>query len=418
MTLFVGDDWAEDHHDVEVLDAAGKRLVRARLPEGIVGMTRLHELVAEHLDDEAVDVETGMLAADQVVVGIETDRGPWVSALLAAGYAVFAINPMSVARYRERHSTSGAKSDPGDAHVLAEIVRLDRDHHRPVAGDSTEVEGLKMIARMHQTLVWDRTRHLQRLRSALREYFPAALDALAAAKLELTDPDALELLERAPDPDQAARLSRSKIAGMLRRARRRDVEARAELIQTALRAAALRQPPALQAAYVTVVGTQIRLLVGIIAQLPELEEVLGAGFGRHPDAEIYTSQPGLGVVLGARVLAEFGDDPHRYRDAKARKNYAGTSPITRASGRRIVVLARYARNRRLGDAVHQWAFCALTASPGARAYYDSLRTRGIGHHAALRQLGNRLVGILHGCLKTRTRYDETTAWAHHHTAAA
>jgi transposase len=256
MTLFVGDDWAEDHHDVEVLDAAGKRLVRARLPEGRVGMTRLHELVAEHLDDEAVDVETGMLAADQVVVGIETDRGPWVSALLAAGYAVFAINPMSVARYRERHSTSGAKSDPGDAHVLAEIVRLDRGHHRPVAGDSTEVEGLKMIARMHQTLVWDRTRHLQRLRSALREYFPAALDALAAAKLELTDPDALELLERAPDPDQAARLSRSKIAGMLRRARRRDVEARAELIQTALRAAALRQPPALQAAYVTVVGTQ------------------------------------------------------------------------------------------------------------------------------------------------------------------
>jgi hypothetical protein len=117
------------------------------------------------------------------------------------------------------------------------------------------------------------------------------------------------------------------------------------------------------------------------------------------------------------VLAEFGDDPHRYRDGKARKNYAGTSPITRASGRKVAVLARYARNRRLGDAVHQWAFCALTSSPGARAYYDTLRARGTGHHAALRQLGNRLVGILHGCLKTRTRYDETTAWAHHHAAA-
>ena len=114
------------------------------------------------------------------------------------------------------------------------------------------------------------------------------------------------------------------------------------------------------------------------------------------------------------MLAEFGDDPHRYRDAKARKNYAGTSPITRASGRTTVVLARYARNKRLADAVHQWAFCALTGSPGARAYYDGLRAREIGHHAALRQLGNRLVGILHGCLKTRTRYDETTAWAHHH----
>jgi hypothetical protein len=418
MTLFVGDDWAEDHHDVEILDAAGKRLARARLPEGMAGMTRLHELIAEHLDDDAVDAETGMLAAGRVIVGIETDRGPWVSALVAAGYAVFAINPMSAARYRERHSTSGAKSDPGDAHVLAEIVRLDRDHHRMLAGDSAQVEGLKMIARMHQTLIWDRTRHLQRLRSALREYFPAALDALAAAKLELKDLDALELLERAPDPDRAARLSRSKIAGILKRSRRRDVDARAEQIQTVLRAEALRQPAVLESAYATIVATQIRLLVAIIARLPELEEVLAQVFGRHPDAEIYTSQPGLGVVLGARVLAEFGDDPHRYRDAKARKNYAGTSPITRASGRKSVVLARYARNRRLGDAVHQWAFCALTTSLGARAYYDTLRARGTNHHAALRQLGNRLVGILHGCLKTRTHYDETTAWAHHQTIAA
>ncbi len=418
MTVFVGDDWAEDHHDVELLDGTGKRLGRARLPEGMTGMTRLHEMIAEHLDDADVDPETAMLAAGAVVVGIETDRGPWVAALAAAGYEVFAINPLSVARYRERHSTSGAKSDPGDAHVLAEIVRLDRAHHRSVAGDSAQVEGLKMIARTHQTLVWDRTRHVQRLRQVLREYFPAALDAITAGRLELTDPDALELLERAGDPDRAARLSRSKIAAILKKSRRRDVEARAEQIQTALRGPALRQPAALESAYAVVAGTQIRLLAGIIAQLPELEEMLGAGFGRHPDAEIYTSQPGLGVILGARVLAEFGDDPHRYRDAKARKNYAGTSPITRASGRRTVVLARYARNKRLGDAVHQWAFCALTSSPGARVYYDSLRARNVGHHAALRQLGNRLVGILHGCLKTRSLYDETTAWAHRNTAAA
>ncbi|WP_346094599.1 IS110 family transposase, partial [Pseudonocardia benzenivorans] len=408
MTVFVGDDWAEEHHDVELLDDTGRRLGRARLPEGMGGMTRLHEMLAEHLDDTDVDSETGMLAAGAVVVGIETDRGPWVAALVAAGYEVFAINPLSAARYRERHSTSGAKSDPGDAHVLAEIVRLDRAHHRPVAGDSAQVEGLKMIARTHQSLVWDRTRHAQRLRQALREYFPAALDAIAAGRLELADPDALELLERAGGPDRAARLSRSKIAAILKKSRRRDVDARAEQIQTALRAPALRQPPALESAYAVVAGTQIRLLLGIIAQLPALEEVLGEGFGRHPDAEIYTSQPGLGVILGARVLAEFGDDPHRYRDAKSRKNYAGTSPITRASGRRTVVLARYARNKRLGDAVHQWAFCALTNSPGARAYYDELRSRKVGHHAALRQLGNRLVGILHGCLKTRTTYNETT----------
>jgi hypothetical protein len=418
VVLFVGDDWAEDHHDVEVLDESGRRLAKARLPEGMVGMSRLHELIAEHLDEAANDPETGMLAEDEVVVGIETDRGPWVAALIAAGYRVFAINPMSVARYRERHSTSGAKSDPGDAHVLGEIVRLDRAHHRPVAGDSDQVEGLKLVARTHQSLIWDRTRHLQRLRQALREYFPAALEAVAAGKLELADADALELLGRAGDPDRAAGLSRSKIAAILKRGRRRDPEGKAELIQATLRAPALRQPAAIERAYATIASTQIQLLTGLNNQIPELEEVVAEGFGQHPDAEIYLSQPGLGTVLGARVLAEFGDDPHRYQDHKARRNYAGTSPITRASGRKTVVLARYARNRRLGDATHQWAFCALTASPGARAYYDELRARGTSHHAALRQLGNRLVGILHGCLKTRTPYNEATAWAHRQPAAA
>jgi transposase len=162
----------------------------------------------------------------------------------------------------------------------------------------------------------------------------------------------------------------------------------------------------------------VRLIVGLNAQIPTLEEVVAQGCGQDPDAEIYLSQPGLGTVLGARVLAEFGDDPYRYQDHKARRNYAGTSPITRTSGRRTAVLARYARNRRLGDAVHQWAFCALSASPGARAYDNQLRARAANHHAALRHLGNRLVGILHGCLKTRTRYDETTAWAHRQPSAA
>jgi transposase len=403
--LFVGDDWAEDHHDIEVQDEDGRRLARARLPEGIVGLSRLHELLAEHLTDEDVEPETGFVAQN-VVVGIETDRGTWVAALVAAGYQVFAINPMSAARYRERHGTSGTKSDRGDAHVLAEIVRLDRAHHRTVAGDSPAAEGLKLVARSHQAFIWDRTRHLQRLRGALREFFPAALQAFP----ELNTSEALELLERAPDPARAARLSRSKITAALTRAHRRDPGAKAEAIQVALRAPALRQAPEIETAYAVIVVSAVRLIASLNTQIAELQAVVAEGFGRHPDAEILTSQPGLGPVLGARVLAEFGDDPDRYADAKARKNYAGTSPITRASGTRRVVLARYARNKHLADATHQWAFCALTASPGARAYYDTLRARGASHHAALRQLANRLVGILHGCLKTRSRYSEDTAW--------
>jgi transposase len=405
--LFVGDDWAEDHHDVEVVDEAGSLLARARLPEGSDGMARLHGLIGEHLPPEWAELDPAEAAAG-VKVGIETDRGPWVTALVAAGYEVFAINPMSVARYRERHSTSGSKSDRADAHLLAEIVRLDRAHHRPVVGASGQAEAVKVVARTHQSLIWDRQRHVLRMRSALREYFPAFLQAFG----DLAAAEALELLAKAPDPERAARLSRAQIAAALTRANRKDVAARTNRIQATLRAPQLRQPAAVTSAFAAVVTSQLRIVATLNDQIGELGRVVGDHFGRHRDAEIYTSQPGLGVVLAARVLGEFGDDPDRFADAKARKNYAGTSPVTRASGTRKVVLARYARNRRLGDALHQWAFCAMRGSPGARAYYLALRDRGTGHQAALRQLANRLVGILHGCLKTHTHYDERTAWAH------
>jgi len=399
--LLVGDDWAEEHHDVEVQDEAGRRLARARLPEGVGGVARLHELVGEHL---AGDADPG-----QVAIGIETDRGGWVQALIAAGYVVYAINPRQVARYRERHGTSGAKSDAGDAHTLADMVRTDRHQLRAVAGDSEQAQAVKVVARAHQTLIWERHRHLLRLRTALREFFPAALDAFG----DLTAPDALELLARAPDPASAARLSRAQITAALKRARRRQAEGIAAGIAAALRTVHLAQPPAVAAAYAATVRSLVTMIAAFNTEIAAMEEQVKVCFGQARDAEIYLSQPGLGPVLAARVLGEFGDDEHRYAGAKNRKNYASTSPITRASGKKKTVLARYIRNDRLADALHQQAFCALTASPGARAYYDQLRRRGQGHHAALRQLANRLVGILHGCLKTGTTYDEHTAWAHH-----
>jgi transposase len=411
--LFVGDDWAEDHHDIEIVNENGRRLVQRRLPEGVDGVSRLHALIAAAMPVQWAELETGVAAA-RVKIGIETERGPWVAALVAAGYEVFAINPLSVARYRERHSTSGAKSDPGDAHVLAEIVRLDRTHHRPVAGDSEVGEAMKLVARSHQTMIWERSRHVLRLRSALREFFPAALTAFS----DLDEPDTLELLAAAPDPDRAARLSKARIAAALRRARRRNIETRAGEIQSVLRVPALRQPPAVQAAFAAIAAGEIHVIAVLNSEVDALGEVVAEHFGRHPDAEIYASQPGLGVILGARVLAEFGDDPRRYADAKARRNYAGTSPITKASGTKKKVLARHARNDRLADARQQWAFGSLRGSPRARAYYAALRARNIGHQAALRQLANRHVGILHGCLKTRTLYNETTAWPARIVAAA
>jgi len=408
--LFIGDDWAEDHHDVEIEDEDGRRLVRVRLPEGLEGVTRLHTLVAQHAPRSWAELPPEQVAA-QVVVGIETDRGPWVTVLRAAGYQVFAINPLSAARYRQRHSTSGVKSDAGDAHVLAEIVLLDRDHHRPVAGDSDLADAIKLLARAHQTAVWERTRQVLRLRSALLQYFPAAVQAFE----DLAAPDALSVMGLAPNPDQAAKLTRGQLVAALRAARRHHVEAKADALLAVLRAPALRQPATLQEAYSAVVLGQVGIITALNKQIAGLNEVMAEHFGRHPDAEVYLSQPGFAVVLAARTLGEFGDDTDRFANARARKNYSGQSPITRASGKKSVVLARYATNRRLGAALHLQAFAALGASPGARAYYDALRGRNIGHHAALRQLANRLVGILHGCLKTGTLYNENVAWQHHRT---
>jgi transposase len=409
VLLFVGDDWAEDHHDIEIQDESGRRLAKARLSDGVAGMARLHALVGEHLAD--LD---GGAGPDQVAVGIETDRGPWVRALVAAGCRVFAVNPLQAARFRQRRSVSGAKSDTADAHTLADMVRTDSHQLRQVAGDSELAEAIKVVARAHKTLIWERTRHVQRLRNALREFFPVALEAFA----DLTSGDALELLAKASDPASAARLTRTQITAACRRAGRRHVAERAEQIQTALRTEQLTQPPAVTAAYAATVRSQVAVLTTLNTEIATMQGEVAAHFGQHPAAEIYLSQPGLGVVLGARVLAEFGDDPHRYADAKARKNYAGTSPITRQSGKQKFVLARYVHNDRLLDALGRQAFTALTASPAARAYYDQLRDRGKDHNAALRQLANRLVGILHGCLKTNTTYDEHTAWPTiHHVAA-
>jgi len=406
MRLFIGDDWAEDHHDVEVMDAGGRVLAKKRLPEGAAGMARLHELIGIQLGEDAQDAE--------VLVGIETDRGPWVAALVAAGYVVFPVNPLQASRYRERRGVSGAKSDGADAHMLADMVRTDWHQLRPAAGDSAEAGAIKALARMHKTLIWDRTRQLQRLRHQLREYFPGALEAFD----DLAAPDALELLAKAPDPARAARLTRAQVSAALKRARRRNIADKTTAIITALRSAQLGQPPALTAAYAAAVRSLIAVITALDEQVTVLQGQVEAHFGQHPDAEIYLSQPGLGSLLGARVLAEFGDDPHRYASSKARKNYAGTSPITRASGKKKTVMARYIRNDRLIDALMAQAFTALNASPGARAFYDQQRADGAGHNDALRRLANRLVGILHGCLKTRTLYNEAAAWSHRGKLAA
>jgi transposase len=406
--VFVGVDWAEEHHDVCVIDAAGKVLAKGRVTNDLAGIGRVHDLIGGAVPADADE--------DPVVtVGIETDRGLLVRALVAAGYRVLAVNPLSVDRYRDRVRVSGAKSDPGDARVLADMVRTDAHQHRPVAADSDLADAIKLVARSHQSAIWSRRRVANQVRSALREFYPAALVAFD----DVADRDAVAVLAVAATPEEGRSLSRSKIASALRRGgRQQRIEARAAKIQEALRTDQLTQPPVVTAAYAAIVRSLVPVIAAHTVQIAALEEVLVDHFGRHPDATILRSLPGLGIVTGARVLGEFGDDPFRYETAKARRNYAGTSPLTVASGARRVVRARHIRNRRLADALQWWAFNAISRSPGARALYDHRRAAGDTHSSALRVVANRLVGILHGCLTTHTLYNEHTAWAHRHDLAA
>ncbi len=396
MMIFVGIDWAEAHHDVCVLDSDGDVLATRRIPEGLEGVARLHALLGEHADE-----------ADDVVIGIETDRGLLVGALVAAGYLVYAVNPLSASRYRERHTTSRAKSDRGDARMLADLVRTDRHHHRPVAPDSELHGAVKILARSHQNLIWARGRQLNALRSSLREYYPGALVAFE----ELGHSDALAVLAVAPHPEQGRKLSETRIISALRRGgRKRNLEKQARRIRAALRQPQLAAPALVAEAQAANTSALVAVITAMSEQITKLEASLTESFERHPDAEILRSLPGLGAILGARVLAEFGDAPDRYGDAKGRRNYAGTAPITRASGTSHVVVARFARNKRLFDACYQWAFCALTASPGAKAYYDDHDPGPRTAKVARRKLANKLVGILHGCLTHGTLYDESVAW--------
>ncbi len=387
------------------MNDTGDRLASRRLPEGLAGIGRLHELIAEHAQDPA-----------QVVIGIETDRGLWVDAFRPPpGTRCSRSTRWRRPAHRDRHHISGAKSDPLDAKLLADLVRTDRHNHRRIAGDSGAAEAIKVLARAHQNLIWARTRHTNGLRSALREYYPAALEAFE----DLADRDALAILGRAPTPADAGRLSLSKIRAALKAAgRQRNLDTRALQIQEMLRTEQLSAPAGVTAAFAATTRAAVGIIAELNHQIVDLEAELATHFETHPDADIYRSLPGLGVILGARVLGEFGDDPNRYTTAKCRKNYAGTSPLTVASGKKHAVLARHVRNRRLYDAIDQWAFCALQTSPGARTFYDHHRAAGDLHHQALRALGNRLVGILHGCLRHHTAYDEHKAWAHRQPAKA
>jgi len=327
-------------------------------------------------------------------------------ALQAAGLTIYSINPRAVARYRERHGQSGKKSDPGDAFVLADILRHDRHQHRPLAAVSDHGRAVKALARQHQEATWALHQTINRFRSVLLEFYPQALQAFPNLKHKA----ALTILAAAPTPTLGQKLTSRKVVALLRQCGRRNDPALVEQILTALKTPALRQSTPVEAALGQAATGLLAIIVAMQNAVEQLEKALSLEFDEHPLAPVLRSAPGLGPILAARVLAEVGDDRNRFASAGGLRAFAGTAPVTRASGRSRQVKARLVRNKRLGDACHWWAFAMLTKSPGAREHYDRRRAAGDHHNAALRNLANKLIGRLWWCMQNNEPWDEGAAW--------
>jgi transposase len=329
--VFCGIDWAERHHDIALVDQGGALGAKRRIPDDPGGFAALTQMLTA----------AGDTAEDPIPVA----RGLLVAALRATGRPVFAINPMAVARYRDRHSVARAKSDHADAMTLANILRTDAHAHRPLPADSDLAQAITVLARAAQDAIWRRTRATLELRSLLREYYPGFLAAFARAGsstvTNLAGPDARQILALAPTPGAGAKLSVTRIAAALRRGGRKPgVNARAEAIAAALRAPQLRHPELVEHALARQALALLATLNAECDNADQLGEASIEAFRTHPDHAIITSFPGLGELIGARVLGALGDDRTRFADARAVKAYAGSAPVTRASGRQLVIMRR------------------------------------------------------------------------------
>ena len=410
MKLFCGIDWAESHHDVAIVGENGQMVAKKRITDDPAGFSELIEMLTA----------AGDQAQDPVPVAIETPRGLLVASLRATGRPVYAINPLAVARYRERHSVARAKSDHADAMTLANILRVDAHLHRRLPADTELSQAIAVLARAHQDAIWRRTRAHNELRSMLREYYPTFLATFTSRfALGIASPEARAVLAIAPTPAAAVTLSVSRIAAALRRAgRSRLIDRAATDIKEAMRKPQLRQPLRVE----TVMGRQAVALLAALdtacSSVDELGQASAELFQTHPDYAIITSFPGLADSTGARVLAEIGDDRTRFSDARALKAYAGSAPITRASGRSLSVTHRHIKNNRLANIGWIWAIAASANYPPARDHYRHRREIGDRHGAATRHLFNKLLGQLPHCLQRGEPFNEGKAFQPPISAAA
>lgn len=396
--IFVGVDWGSETHQVCALDGARQVLLEASFAHSGKALGDLVE--------QLLGLAEGR--SERVAVAIEVPRGPVVELLLEKGFAVYAINPKQLDRFRDRHTAAGAKDDRRDAFVLADSLRTDRPAFRPARlGDPLLVQ-LRELSRAHDDLKAERVALGNRLREQLQRYFPQllAIDSIYDARW------LWELLLAAPTPLSAQKLSLSKLRSLLSRYRVRRVTA--EEVRDTLGAESLHVAPGVTEAavrHVALLLPRLRLVdeqkTQVERELEKLLDVLSTpiqGKAEHRDARILRSLPGLGTLVCATVLAEAWE-PLEARDYNTFRALCGTAPVTKRSGKQLSVLMRHACNHRLRTAMHYWAGNAVLRDPRAKAHYAALRAADHAHPRALRGVADRLVRVLFAMLQASALYD-------------
>jgi len=395
---FVGLDWGAFRHAVCVIDASGQLLTRFELEHDGAGLTEL----------------TGRLARfgapEELPIAVERPSGLLIDTLVAAGHPIVPIHPNVVRHTRPRYGAAGAKSDAGDAFMLADMLRTDGHRFAVLNPASDAIRALRALTRCRDDLVAERVRLTNQLGATLDAFWPGAKTLFAA----LHSPIALAFLKRYPSPAKAARLGEKRMAGFLAAEHYSGRRTAAELVER-LRAAAIGHVGTLEAqAREQLVGDLAALLVVLTGRIRQLDRRIDEALGRVKLGAVMASFPRAGRINAAQIVAELGEDPNRFATEARLAAEAGVAPVTRASGRARAVVCRFACNKRLRRAITCWADNSRHASDWAQGIYQRARASGKKHPHAVRVLARAWLRVLWRCWQTGTVYDP----ARHGAAAA
>lgn len=386
--FYTGIDWAIDHHDIAILNDTGEKISAFRIEQSSDGFYALRDRLRS----------LGVPKQD-ILIGIETSRLLLVDFLLNEGYPVIPINPKAIDRYRDRYTSSHAKSDSFDAEIIANALRTDRDRFHPLVPDSNLLRELRILVRDQKRLIHIQTRFFNQMKACLRDYYPIALELFT----DPYSPIALDFFKHYPEPTI---LSKKKVERFFRTHRHSHPEQEALKISEKLSGKQIPVEEMMIRAKSRFLLTLIEQIQSLKIRIREYQDEIDKLFDQHPDSGIFKSLPGAGEKIAPRLLTEIGDNRDRYPDPDKLQCEAGTSPVTRSSGKSHIVVMRRACRKSFRDTMHLFSFCSLAQSSWSQSLYEQKKSQGKNHASALRSVGDKWLKIIHRIWMDRIPYDE------------